>query len=102
MLKIIAMLAPAIIATGFYDHLYYNKASTKKLINVFALFLVFINLLSYCSFLFLFNKKSINFTDVFFIQYLSLATGLAFALPIVASLLNLKLSVRVKKHAKKQ
>ncbi len=102
MLNFIAIFAPAMIATGFFDHMRNNKLSVRKLIYTYTSFLVFINITTYLVFLFVFHFRRLTFSDVFCLKYLGVGTVLAIIIPLILGLINIKLTIRVEDYDSKK
>lgn len=101
MQEIIALLAPALIALGFYSHLHRNKLSTRKLVSSYGLFVVIINLCLYMITIYLLGHDEIVFTGKSFIKYLIGASIFALLLPFVVNLIENTVALEVKKNGKK-
>ncbi len=102
MFNFIAIFAPAMVATAFFDHMRNNKLSIRQLFYVYTAFLIFINIASYALFLFVFHYRRLTFSDVFCLKFLGLGTALAIILPVIIGLVNIKLSIRVKDYDTKK
>lgn len=101
MQEIIALLAPALIAIGFYSHLHRNKLQAGKLISSYGVFVVLINLCMYLVTLQLLGHDKINFDDQTFINYLICASIFAVLLPFVVNLVENTIAIDVRKNVKK-
>lgn len=97
----IALIAPALVALGFYNHLHRNRLKTRNLVFGFGIFALFINLCSFLIILFLFGADSVSFKDKEFVHYLLISGGLALVLPLVVNLIENTIAIEVKKNAKK-
>lgn len=98
--EFVALLAPGLIALGFYNHLHRNKLSKRKLVTSYGLFVVLINLCAYLVTIYLFAQEKIAFHDKAFIKYLITASVFALVLPFVINLVENTISLEVKKNAK--
>ena len=101
MQETIALLAPALVALGFYNHLNRNKLSTRKLVFSFGVFALLVNLCSYMVLLFLFNVGGIYFEHKSFAVYLLIAGVFAFVLPFIVNLVENAVSIEVKRNAQR-
>ena len=99
--EIIALIAPALVALGFYNHLKRDKLPTRKLFTSFGLFLVLVNLCMYLVIIYIFNHEHVIFSDKSFINYLIGASLFAFVLPFVVNLVEGMVAIEVKKNDKK-
>lgn len=100
MLQTIALLAPSLIAVGFYNHLYGNKLAVRDLVIVYGVFLVSINLSVYLLYLYLFTAKEVLFENKDFIHYLLVASFFALLLPLVVKAVVTSISVDIQKNEK--
>lgn len=98
--EIIALVAPALIALGFYGHLKHNKLSSRKLLTSFGLFLVLINLCMYLVIIYVFNQDQVLFDNKSFITYLIGASLFAFILPFVVNLVENVVAIEVRQNDK--
>ena len=101
MQEIVALLAPALVALGFYNHLHRNKLSTRRLFFSYGIFSLFINLCSYLVIIFIFGNGSVSFSDKSFILYLIISAIFAFILPFVVNLIENTVAIEVRRNAKK-
>ncbi len=101
MQEIIALLAPALVALGFYNHLRRSKLSTRKLFSSYGLFLVLINLCMYLVIIFLLGQEHVEFRDRAFVWYLIGASVFALILPFVVNLVENVVAIEVKKNGKR-
>ncbi|HMQ96351.1 MAG TPA: hypothetical protein PKD19_03980 [Candidatus Saccharibacteria bacterium] len=100
--EIIALVAPSLIAVGFYSHLHRDKLSTQKLISAFGIFLVLINLFMYLFIIYLFGNQEVSFEGKKFVDYLIGSFILAILLPFVVNLVGQTVGIEVKRNAKKK
>lgn len=100
MQEIIALVAPSLVAVGFYSHLHRNKLSPQKLISSFGVFLVLINLLMYSLIIYLIGNDSVSFDGKSFVWYMVGALVCALLLPFVVNLVEQTIGVEVKRNAK--
>lgn len=101
MQEMIALLAPALIALGFYSHLHRDKISVRKLISSYGLFVVIINLCMYMVTIYLLGYDEIGFESKSFIKYLIGASVFALLLPFVVNLVESTVALEVRKNGKK-
>lgn len=101
MQELVALLAPALVALGFYNHLHRNKLSARRLVTSYGVFALFINLCSYLVIIFIFGRDEVSFEHKSFILYLIVSALFAFALPLVVNLIENTVAIEVKKNAKK-
>lgn len=101
MQEIVALMAPALIALGFYNHLHRNKLSTRRLFFSYGIFSVFINLCSYLVIIYILGNDEVSFDNKSFITYLITAGVFAFILPFVVNLIENTIAIEVRKNAKK-
>lgn len=101
MQETIALLAPALIALGFYSHLNRDQISTKKLVTSYGLFVVLINLCMYLVTIYLLGHEVVSFGGKAFVKYIIGASAFAFLLPFVVNLSEKMVAVEVKRNAKK-
>lgn len=101
MQEIIALLAPSLVAVSFYNHLYRNSLSARRLICAYGLFVVLINLCLYLISVYLFRIENLTFGDKEFIRYLIGALVMALLLPFVVNLIDHMFAIEVKRNAKK-
>lgn len=94
----IALVAPALMALGFYNHLHRGKLKTRNLVFGFGVFALFINLCSFMIILFLLGADGVSFKDKGFVHYLLISGGLAIALPLVVNLVETAVAIEVKKN----
>lgn len=99
--ELVALLAPGLIALGFYNHLHRNKLSKRKLVTSYGLFVVLINLGVYLVTLYLFGQDEVAFDNKSFINYLFGASIFAFLMPFVVNLIENTVSLEVKRNAKR-
>lgn len=98
MLEFIALLAPSIMATGFYSHLSQDKLPTRKLVFAFGTFLVLINLCVYMIAFYIFNTRSLVIANKTFIKYVIVATIFALIMPLVLRMIEASIQVKVSKN----
>lgn len=98
MQEIIALLAPSLIAVSFYNHLYRNQLSVRRLVCAYGLFVVLINLCLYLISIYILQVDHITFGDKEFIRYLIGAAIMALLLPFVVNLIDHVFAVEVKKN----
>ncbi len=101
MQEFVALLAPALVALGFYNHLHRNKLSTRRFASSYGIFALFINLCSYLVIIFIFGNDTVSFEGRSFIVYLVTSAIFAFILPFVVNLIENTVSIEVRKNAKK-
>ena len=101
MLEIIALLAPSMMALGFYSHLHRDKIQVRKLISSYGLFVIIINLCMYMIMVYLLGHDQVVFTAKVFIKYLISASVFALLLPFVVNLIENIVAVEVRKNGKK-
>ncbi len=101
MQELVALLAPALVALGFYNHLHRNKLTARRLATSYGIFALFINLCSYLVIIFIFGQDVISFENKSFILYLIISAVFAFVLPLVVNLIENTVAIEVKKNAKK-
>lgn len=101
MQEAVALLAPALMALGFYSHLHRDKLSNRKLIFAYGIFAVFINLCSFLLILYIFGRETVEFTGRSMVVYLISSTLFALMLPFVVNLIENTVSVEVKKNDQK-
>lgn len=100
MQECVALLAPALVALGFYNHLHRNDLSTRKLVFSFSVFAVFINLCNYMVQLLLLGRDGVYFEHKSFIIYLLISSVFAFVLPFVVNLIENSVAIEVEKNDK--
>lgn len=96
MQECIALLAPALIALGLYNHLHQNKLSNKKLLFSYGIFVLLVNLCTYLVLIFLLGRNEIIFEYKSFIVYLIISGIFAFILPFVVNLIENAVAIEVK------
>lgn len=101
MQELVALLAPALVALGFYNHLLRNKLSTRKLFFSYGIFALFVNLCTYLVIIFIFGRDAVSFDNKSFVLYLLIAGVFAFILPFVVNLIENTIGIEVRKNAKK-
>ncbi len=101
MQELIALSAPALMAVGFYNHLYRSNLSTRKLFFFYGTMLVLINGLSHLTILYLIGKDEVAYTGKSFIFYLILSSVFAVIMPFVVNLIEHTVALEVKQNAKK-
>lgn len=101
MLELIALLAPALMALGVYNHLHRGKLAVRNLVFTYGVFAVFINLCAFLVTLYLFGNDTVSFVGKPFVKYIILASLLALALPFVVNLIEHTVAIEVKKNVKK-
>ena len=101
MQEIIALLAPTLVALGFYSHLKGDKISTRKLFFNLGLFALLVNLSTYLVIIFLLGKDGVYFEHKFLVGYLIIAGLFAFIIPLLVNLIENSISIEVRKDAKK-
>ena len=101
MQECIALLAPSLVALGFYNHLHRDKLSTKKLLFSFGIFTLFITLCTYLVVLFLLGSDGVYFEHKSLVLYLVVAAVFAFVLPFVVNLLEHAVAIEVKHNGKR-
>lgn len=94
----IALIAPVLVALGFYSHLHRGKLSNKKLVFAFGTFALFVNLCSFLVIIFLLGNETVSFSDKSFVGYLIVSGIFAFVLPFVVSLVENTIAIEVKKN----
>ncbi len=99
MQSLIALLAPALVAIGFYNHLHRDNLSTRKLFFSYGVFSLFINLCSYMVIELIMNR-SVSFEGKLFIFYLIISAIFSFVLPFVVNLIEQSISIEVKRNDK--
>lgn len=100
MQALIALLAPALVALGFYNHLHRDNLSTRKLFFSYGVFALFINLCSYMVVELVMNRP-VSFEGKSFIFYLILSAVFSFILPFVVNLIEQSVSIEVKHNDNK-
>lgn len=95
LVEAIALLAPSLLALGWYDRLRHGHPRPRQLLFAYAAFVIGINGLLYTITLYLFGHESVVFTDRFAVKYLLAAVALAVVFPLLISLLRSSVSVRV-------
>ncbi|PID33099.1 hypothetical protein CR969_02550 [Candidatus Saccharibacteria bacterium] len=98
MLEFIALLAPSIMATGFYNHLSQDKLPTRKLIFAFGTFLILINLCVYMIGFYIININELHLYDKSFINYTVAATVFALIMPLVLRMIEASIQINVSKN----
>lgn len=96
MQECIALLAPALIALGLYNHLHQNKLSNKKLLFSFGVFVLLINLCTYLVLIFLLGRTEVVFVYKSLVVYLIISGIFAFILPFVVNLVEHAIAIEVK------
>lgn len=98
MQEIIALLAPSLIAVGFYNHLYRNALPARRLVSAYGLFVVLINLCMYLITVYILQVEQLTFGEKEFIRYLIGASVMALLLPFVVNLIEHMFAIEVKKN----
>lgn len=98
MQEIIALLAPSLIAVGFYNHLYRNALPARRLVSAYGLFVVLINLCMYLITVYILQVEQLAFGEKEFIRYLIGASVMALLLPFVVNLIEHMFAIEVKKN----
>lgn len=102
MQEAIALLAPALMALGFYNHLHRNKLSNRRLVFAYSVFVIFINLCSYLLLFYVLGQDEIQFTNKSMILYLIFSSIFAFIWPFVVNLVENTIAIEVKKNDPKK
>lgn len=98
MQELIALLAPALMALGFYNHLTRNKLSNKKLLFAYGTFVVLINLVSFLFTIFILGQEIIYLGNRAFVGYLIVASIFSIIMPFVVNLVEQMVAIEVKKN----
>lgn len=98
LIEAIALLAPPLLALGWYDRLRQGHLRPRQLMFAYAVFVCGINGLLYIVILHLLGHESVVFTDKFFIKYLIAGGLLAFAFALMLNLLRNSISVRITRN----
>ena len=101
MQECIALLAPTLIALGFYNHLNRDKLSAKKLLFSFGVFALLVNLCTYLVLIFLLGKDGVYFEHKPLISYFIVSGIFAFILPFVVNLVEHAIAIEVKHNDEK-
>ena len=101
MQECIALLAPALVALGFYNHLHRDKLSTKKLIFSFGTFALFVNICTYLVVIFLLGNDGVYFEHKPLVLYLVISAVFAFVLPFVVNLVEHAVAIEVRRNGKR-
>jgi len=101
MQELIALLAPALMALGFYNHLTRNRLPAKKLLFAYGTFVVLINLTSFLFIIFIVGKDIFYIGNRTFVAYLLVASVFSIIMPFVVNLVEQTVSIEVKKNDKK-
>ena len=101
MQETIALLAPALIALGFYNHLNRDNRSRRKLIFSLGVFALLVNLCTHLVILFILGNDKVDFENKSFVLYLIISGIFAFILPFVVNLIENTIEVEVKRNDKK-
>ena len=101
MQEVLALLAPAIIALGFFNHLHRDAISIRKLIFNYGLFVVLVNLCTYSTILFVLGYDGVYFDHKSIVIYLIISTIFAFILPFVINLIENSVAIEVTRNDKK-
>lgn len=100
--QLMALLLPSIIGLKQCDK-YYGKAKDLKcIIERYLICVMFTNILSYTTSIYIFGQPDFIFTNQFTVKYLILSSFFAYLLPIIYKFIknNININIKVKKNEK--
>lgn len=101
MQEIIALLAPALVALGFYSHLNRDNLSIRKLFFNLGVFALLVNLCTYLVIIFVLGQDGVYFEHKSLVGYLIIAGIFAFIIPLLVNLVENSVSIEVKQDVKR-
>lgn len=101
MQEIIALVAPTLVALGFYSHLKRDNLSTRKLLFNLGVFALLVNLCTYLVIIFVLGQDGVYFEHKSLVQYLLIGGIFAFILPLVVNSIENSVDIEVRRNDKK-